>query len=126
MLFDSDVLVWFLRGNEKAARFLEDESSRMTSVISWMELVQGVRDKRELAVIKAALPRAGIKILPLTEAIGSRAAEYMEQYSLKNGMMLADALVGATAAEYDLPLATANVKHFRHLIGVKVHVFKVY
>ena len=35
-----------------------------------------------------------------------------------------DALVGATAAEYGMTLATANVKHFRSLHGVRLHAFR--
>lgn len=124
MLFDTDVLIWFLRGNEKAAKLLERESARMMSQVSWMELVQGARDKRELALLKSSLPRLDLEVLPLNEAIGNRAVEYMEQYALKNGVKLADALVGATAAEYGLTLATANVKHFRSLAGVALHMFK--
>lgn len=124
MLFDTDVLIWFLRGNENAASLVQSEPLRFMSQISWMEIIQGARDKRELARFKSSFPRMAFEILPLGESIGNRAIAYMEQHSLKNGVMLADALVGATAAEHGLTLATANVKHFRCLEGVALRTFR--
>lgn len=124
MLFDTDVLIWFLRGTEKAACFFEREPLRLISQVTWMEIVQGAHNKRELARLKSALLLMGVETVPLNESIGNRAIDYMEQHSLKDGLMLADALVGATAAEHGLILATANVKHFRHLTGVKIHPYK--
>ena len=124
MLFDTDVLIWFLRGNENAASLVQSEPLRFMSQISWMEIIQGAHDKRELARFKSSFPRMAFEILPLGESIGNRAIAYMEQHSLKNGVMLADALVGATAAEHGLTLATANVKHFRCLDGVALRTFR--
>ncbi len=124
MIFDSDVLIWFLRGSEKAALLLQAAPQRLTSQVTWMEIVQGARNKRELADYKGLFSRRKIEILPLSAAIGDRAVAYLEEHSLKNGLMLGDALVGATAAEYGMTLATANVKHFRNLHGVRLHAFR--
>ncbi len=124
MLFDTDVLIWFLRGNEKAAAFLARERDRTLSQVSWMELVQGARDKRELAVMRAFLARLDFRMLPLTENVGHRATLYLEQHALKDEIKLADALVAATAVEHGQPVATANVKHYRPLAGVEVVPFK--
>lgn len=124
MLFDTDVLIWFLRGNENAADLLQSEPLRLMSQVSWMELVQGAYNKRELAHFKSSISRLGFELIPLGGDIGNRAVAYMEQHSLKDGVMLADALIGATAMEYNLTLATANVKHFRCLEGVAIHKFR--
>ncbi|MCL2001283.1 MAG: type II toxin-antitoxin system VapC family toxin [Planctomycetes bacterium] len=124
MLFDTDVLIWFLRGDEKAAALLARERDRAMSLVSLMELVQGARDKREQAVTRAFLARMDFRILPLTETIGHRALHYLEQHSLKNGIKMPDALVGATAVEYKQPLVTANIKHYRVLTGVDIVPFK--
>jgi hypothetical protein len=37
MLVDTDVLIWYLRGNEKAARFLESLRELKLSAVTWME-----------------------------------------------------------------------------------------
>ncbi len=124
MLFDTDVMVWFFRGNEKAVQFFEREPRRFISQVTWMELVQGAQNKRELTRIKTLLPSINVEILPLTESIGNRGVMYLEQHAMKDGLMLADALVGATALVHGVPLATANVKHFIHLSGLSLSVFK--
>ena len=124
MLFDTDVLIWFLRGNEKAAAFLAKERDRTLSQVSWMELVQGAKNKRELAVMRAFLARMDFRLLPLTENIGHRAMLYVEQHALKDGVKMADALVAATSVEYGQPIGTANVKHYRPLAGVQLVPFR--
>ncbi len=55
MIFDTDVLIWALRGNAKAARVIEQADAREVAVISYMELLQGARNKDELRAIKAFL-----------------------------------------------------------------------
>ena len=123
MLFDTDVIIWFFRGNTKAERLLAGERGREISQVSWMELVQGVRDGKELNRLRAFLTRTNFRMLPLNENIGHRAALFMEQHALKDGLELADALIAATAVEYALPLATGNAKHYRSLAGVKLQRF---
>jgi len=97
MLFDTDILVWVFRGNNKAATLIEETPERQISVVTFMELLQGSRDRREAKVIKDFLVDFSLQMLPLTENIGHRAAIYMEEYSLNAGLCMGDALVAATA-----------------------------
>jgi predicted nucleic acid-binding protein len=48
MLFDTDVLIWVLRGSAKAARLVDETGDRRISVVTLMELLQGARDKHEI------------------------------------------------------------------------------
>ena len=113
MIFDTDVLVWASRGNLSAARTIDAASDRALSIVSLMELVQGARSKLEARQIRQSLRQLQFRILPLSEPIGATAAAIVEQHALAHGIQLADALIAATAIETDLPLCTANVKHFR-------------
>lgn len=124
MIFDTDVLIWCLRGNVRAARVIEGAEDRALSVVNYMELIQGARDRREVGLIRSFLKDLGFRTLPLTEAVGHRAAVYMEEYSLKSGLSLADALVAGTAVETHEPLCTGNAKHFRSLGELELKVFK--
>jgi predicted nucleic acid-binding protein len=45
MLVDTDVLVWYMRGNEKAKRVIKNLNSFSISVVTYIELVQGLRNK---------------------------------------------------------------------------------
>lgn len=51
MIFDTDVLIWYLRGNPRAAVAIDESSDRKISAVTLMELYQGARDKRELKTI---------------------------------------------------------------------------
>lgn len=124
MLFDTDVLIWYLRGNVKAAKVIEDTPQREISAVVYMELLQGARDKREIKAIRTFLKEAGFAILPLTENIGHRASVYMEEYCLKAGMCMADALLAATAVENQLPLCTANTKHYKTITEIELKIFR--
>ena len=91
--------------------------------MTWLELVEGVRSKRELAEIKSLLSDLGVKMLPLTESIGQRAEILMEEHASKDGLDAMDSLIAATALINNLPLATANRKHYKSL-GVELQILK--
>jgi len=48
MLVDTDIFIWYMRGNKKAHNIIENEAALNLSVITYMELIQGMRNKREL------------------------------------------------------------------------------
>ena len=75
MLVDSDVLIWYLRGRPKAAQFLDALPTLQLSAVSYIELVQGMRNKRELELLKADLDQRRATLLPITEAISARDKE---------------------------------------------------
>jgi len=124
MLFDTDVLIWCFRGVAKAAKAIEAAKSPTISVITYMELVQGVRNKKELKAITSFLADMGISVLPLTENIGHRASIYLEEHTLKACMAMADALIAATAVERSLTLCTGNAKHFKAISDLSLAVFR--
>ena len=124
MLFDTDVLIWVLRGNQAAAKVVEKSDRRRLSVVTYMELLQGSRNRREIKAIKSFLGDFAFQMLPLTENIGHRAAIYMEEYGLKAAMCMADALLAATAVESQLTLCTGNRKHFRPISELNLRVFR--
>jgi predicted nucleic acid-binding protein len=123
MLIDSDVLVWLTRGHLGAAQRLHELSPWRLSVVTYIELAQGCRDKAELTRLKKGLAARQTEVLHVTPAISRRAAEFVDALGLSHGMRLADALIGATAIEHDLTLITANVKHFGAVSGLTIEAF---
>ena len=124
MLFDSDVLIWHLRGNKSATTVINSQENLEISVVNYMEVIQGVRNKRELTAMRGFLKDLGFRMVPLTENIGSRAALYMEGYALKTRLSLTDALVAATAVETQSVLCSGNTKHYRLIEGLELKQFR--
>lgn len=124
ILVDTDVLIWNLRGNTGAADLLDGLASPSISAVTYMELVQGIRNKDELRLLKQALAYWSADIVHISSAISSRASYLVEQYALSNAMQLADALIAATALEFGADLLTANDKHYRQVDGLVIQVFR--
>ena len=124
MLFDTDVLIWVLRGNHEAAKIIEASDDRCMSIVTYMELLQGARDRREVKSIKGFLTDLAFAMVPLSENIGHRASIYMEEYGLKVSMGMADALLAATAVESQRTLCTANRKHYSPIGELDLRVFR--
>jgi predicted nucleic acid-binding protein len=62
--------------------------------------------------------------LDIKERISRRAVALIEQYALSDGLKLADALIAASAIEYDKRLLTGNSKHYARVAGVKIAPLK--
>ena len=69
------------------------------------------------------LDKRSARLLPFTAAIALRATELMESLTLSHGLQMGDALTAATAIEHQLPVLTANVKHFSAVAGLNVEAF---
>jgi predicted nucleic acid-binding protein len=124
MIIDTDVLIWYMRGNDKALRLIENSENFFISVVTYMELVQGMRNKNELNSLRQALHSWNAKILYISEEISAKAMFVVEQYFLSHSLHLADALIGATAIDYGLPLFTGNDKHYKVIKGIKIKRFR--
>ncbi len=61
--------------------------------------------------------------LPLTPAITVQAIRLMEELGLSHGMQMGDALIAATALEYQLTVLTCNVKHFKAIPNLTIEKF---
>ncbi len=113
MIFDTDILIWVQRGNEKAAKLIEKDEDRYLSIHSYMELLQGAKNKTQHKYVKDFISEFEFSILPLTENIGHRALIYVEEYALSSNMRAGDAIIAATAVENNKLLVSSNTKHFK-------------
>ena len=124
-MYDTDILIWIQRGNEKAARLIEKDAEKCLSIQSYMELLQGAKNKAEQQYIKDFIYSLDFSILSLSENIGHRALIYVEEYSLSSGMRSADALICAIAIEHNVHLVSANTKHFKAVKELKLKAFRL-
>lgn len=124
MIFDTDILIAVQRGHRNAASLINRTETRYISVFTYMEFLQGSKDKRQLTLGQSFLRDLDFETLPLSGNIGHRAAIYVEQYALSHAMRAGDAVIAATASEHGLTLATGNAKHYRHIPGLELKVLR--
>ena len=124
MVIDTDVLIWYMKGNQNAYNTIENLKHFSISVVTYIELVQGMRDKNELNNLRRALHSWGSKILYISEEISVKAMFFVEQHFLSHSIQLADALIGATAISHGLPIVTGNDKHYKIMKGLQVKKFR--
>ena len=119
VLVDTDVLIDAARGLEKAVAYLSKlapEKTLAMSVINYMELLVGCRNKREQSRLDRFV--TAIHVIPLDEEISWKALDLLKQYRLSHGLLIADSLIAATCLNLGRKLATGNKKHFRFIEGL--------
>ena len=123
LIFDTDIFIWVQRGNIKAARLMEGADKKYLSIQTYMELLQGAKNKNQHKYVKDFLSSFSFEVLPLTENIGHRASIYIEEYSLSSGVRSGDAIIAATAVENAMILVSSNKKHFKVIKNLKFQPF---
>jgi predicted nucleic acid-binding protein len=124
LIIDTDVLIWYLRGNKNAQKTISANVPFKISVVNYMELLQGLRDKKEYHALQEYIKNWCIEIIQINESVSSRAMFFMEDYCLSNSMELGDAIIAATALEYREVLLTANEKHYSFIPNIQTSKFK--
>lgn len=123
MIIDTDVLIWHLRGNEKAKELIYKSIPFSISVITYIELIQGMKDKREMNSLIKQLSKWNVDIIQINNDISTRAMIFVEQYRHSNSMELADALIAATCVNNSEILLTGNDKHYKHIPNIQIKKF---
>jgi predicted nucleic acid-binding protein len=123
MIIDTDVLIWYFRGNEKAKIVINNAIPFNISAITVMELMQGAKNKTEQRTISKQLRAWNVEVIHLNEAISIRAAQYVNDFALSHSIGVMDALLAGTVVENGDELLTANTKHFERITGLTLGKF---
>ena len=124
MIIDTDVIIWYFKGNKNALNVIKKYTPFGISVITYMELIQGMRNKNELQMLNKYLNKWNVEILQINENISTGAMSLVENYYLSHSLELADAIIGVTAQENQETLLTANYKHYKIIQGLNISIFK--
>lgn len=112
-LFDTDVLIEHLKGNQAATALLLEASATGQAACSGLtrfELLAGMRSN-ERSEIRGLL--ASMDNLEASVDIATRAGEWARTYRRSHeGISPIDYLIAATAEIHGADLLTQNVKHF--------------
>ena len=110
-LFDTDILIDFLRGLQEAKDALDvDRPDIYVSVITVAELYQGVRDGAERTCLDELIE--DLIVLDVEQDITVTGGLHRRAHKQSHGSGLDDCLIAATAEHYNLTLKTLNTRHF--------------
>ena len=116
-------MIWYFRGHKKAKKTLEQLDEFAISAVVYMELLQGIRNKTELQMLKKFMIQRNIHNISLNAEVTSRAIFFLEKFNLSHGMQMADALIAATADLQGETLLTGNYVHYKMIPGLLVKRF---
>jgi predicted nucleic acid-binding protein len=125
MIIDTDILIWYLKGNKKAFEFVESRHEFSISVVTYIELVQGMRNKYELNKFRNQFMTWNARIIHITEEISAKAMFYIERNYLSHSLQLADALIGSTGLCFGFPVATCNDRHYKVIKELEIIKLKL-
>ena len=111
---DADILIWHLRGEEKAASLLERLSEEPGNEL-WVGALQRIEvlffaRASEAAATQSMLSR--FRTQAVTQEIVDRGADLYRRWHPSHGVGVNDAILAATVREMGGRLYTQNVKHY--------------
>lgn len=117
LLFDTDVLIDYLRGQADAVAFLKKTRRPLrVSAATVAELYVGVREDDEREVLERFLGL--MEVVDLTADIARQAGLWRRDFGPSHGTGLVDALIAASAESSGSTLVTLNAKHYPMLEAV--------
>jgi len=124
VVIDTDILIDAGRGVNEAVdclKLIEQKSDIAISVVTQMELIIGCRNRDELLSLELFLKRS--QILKIDEAISDKSVELLKQYRLSHGLLIADALIAATAIVTDHQFVSKNQRDYRFIEGLQLLLY---
>jgi len=121
ILCDTNILIAWLKGDEQTIEILQKiglENLLIPSV-TFMELIQGTRNKSELLKLKRKIKN--YNIIHFNDITSKLAVNLVEKYYLSHGLLIPDAIIAATAITFDIKLFTYNLKDFKFLPGIQLY-----
>ena len=112
---DTNILIDYLSGSEKAKQELDSFEELYISVITWMEILAGAQEGEEESEIREFLRRFRVHLVDA--GVAERAVEIRRREKIR----LPDAIIWATAQQLGVLLVTRNTRDFpaRHP-GIRV------
>jgi predicted nucleic acid-binding protein len=112
VLCDTNIFIHAFNGRQDTINKLQEIGLEQValSVITVMELYQGMNNKVELAQLKRKIRY--YDVVEIDGAISRLATTLIENYKLSHGLQIPDAIIGATAVIHQVPFYTYNIRDF--------------
>jgi predicted nucleic acid-binding protein len=111
ILVDSNIVVKAVN-DLKFLSFIKQFNPVVCTVVN-IEVIQGNKSNEDIKRLEKFIQLHFFRISN-TRADLKMALELVRRYSNRSGILLGDAIIGATAINRNLPLLTFNTKHFRY------------
>lgn len=112
-LFDTNIIIDYLKGYPQAASLIEGEKSAAISMITWIEVLVGTTVANRVATEQFLLH---FKLIELDKNIARQAVTIRQQHNIK----LPDAIIWASALQHNATLVTRNTKDFAKAESIDV------
>lgn len=124
LLFDTDVLIEFLRGNQLMKNFLQVHKSAQffISAMTVAELFVGARNIEEASTISSFL--ISFEVINVDKKIAERGGLLRQKYGKSHGVGLADAIIAASVESISAKLVTLNKKHYPMMPEIIIPLLK--
>jgi predicted nucleic acid-binding protein len=121
ILCDTNILIAWLKGDEQTIGILQKIGldNILIPSITFMELIQGTRNKSELLKLKRKIKN--YNIIHFNDVASKLAVNLVEKYYLSHGLLIPDAIIAATAITFNFKLFTLNLKDFKFLPGIQLY-----
>lgn len=104
-VFDTNIIIDYLNGVEKAKETLSRFEVKSISIITWMEVMIGSNDENKLQTENFL---NSFETVEINSKIATKSVEIRKNYKIK----LPDAIIWASAIVTDAVLVTRNTKDF--------------
>ena len=118
VLCDTNILIHVFNGRQYTIDKLQEIGLEQValSVVTVMELYQGMSNKTELLQIKRKLKY--FDVVEIDNETSKLATRLIENFRLSHNLQIPDALIGATAVIHQIALYTYNTKDFNFIPGI--------
>jgi len=121
IICDSDVIIEFF---DRANKSIENRLVEMgrenlcISSVTYSEIIFGSTDKDHLTTLSKGLEK--FIVVDIDQRIDTIHRELVKKYSLSHKLGIQDALIAATALNYEIKLFTLNTKDFKFIEGLEL------
>ena len=113
---DANVFFKIFTGNSLVKNYVESLNAAVDATV-YIECLQGSKSNQSKREIKKYL--SNFPLLLITPEVSQRTIDLIYFYSNTHGLLLADALIAATALENDLTVVTYNTNDFGFIQNLK-------
>jgi predicted nucleic acid-binding protein len=121
-LIDPNIIIEILKGNSQIIDQIKllSNDEICISVITYAELIFGVRNKAEQLKLEQKLKE--LQIVNIDVRISKIFMNLIKNYSLSHKLNIPDALIAASAIVTQSKLLTLNIKDFKYIPDIELYV----